>query len=332
MLLDLCNLSEYVTSLRPMDPLILLHFAVHPETSGYEFVPPSRIRSAKSSTTNLKWLIKQTKSMYRNAQNQIPNLAKLKLIEEVVSKPNPHKARHYKLTSYGVYYAVSKVPLTSVVLKSLIRYYNKHPLFQYFVYPWIRNNTLLSISADSTFFFSQLSTYLVYCLDIVKNTIDDLNLIQENYVWEDIRTGSKDAEGLCKFLSRQFGWDWLRNATIMKINRDIIEIRGSGSNFISIKLVNGKAFVSYKGKQCVELPVNEFIFKLMVRQPRHLNEEYIKQFVKTHHGVIRQLIFSIISDESIEPETIKILIGDKTFLKAVQDTRNQFEKRSSLFL
>jgi hypothetical protein len=224
------------------------------------------------------------------------------------------------------------VPLTSVVLKSLLRYYNKHPLFQYFVYPWIRNNTLLSISTDSTFFFSQLSTYLLYCLGAIKNTIDDLDLTQENFIWEDIRTGSKDAEGLCKFLSWQFGWDWLGNAIIEKINRDIIEIRGSGSNFVSIKLVNGKATVSYKGKLWAELPVSKYFFKLIVRQPRHLNEDHIKQFVKTHYGVIRRLIISIISDESIEPETIKILEGDKTFLKAVQNARNQFEKRCSLFL
>jgi hypothetical protein len=97
MLLDLCNLSEYVSSLKPMDTLLLLHFAVRPETCAYEFAEPSRIRSAKSSTTNMRWLVKQTKSMYRDAQNQTPKLAKLGLIEEVISKSSPHKATYYNL-------------------------------------------------------------------------------------------------------------------------------------------------------------------------------------------------------------------------------------------
>jgi hypothetical protein len=332
MLLDLCDLSEYVSSLKPMDPLILLHFAVQPETSAYEFADPSRIRSAKSAIKNVKWLVKQSKSMYRDAQNQTRKLTKLKLIEEVVGPQSSHKAKHYKLTTYGVYYIISKVHLTSVVLKNLLIHYSEHPLFQFFIYTWIRNDTLSKISADSTFFFSQLSTYLLYCLDVIKDTIDNLDLIQDNFVWEDIRTGSKDANALCKFLSKQFGWNWLHNVSIEKINGETIEIRGSGFDFVSIKLVNGKATVSYKDKRIAELHVSEYFFKQLVKQPRQLNEEYIKQFVKTHCGVIRQLVSSIIFDESLEPETTRILVRDKTFLKAMQDTKRRFEKRCDHFL
>src|SRR5690349_23957667 len=109
-----------------------------------------------------------------------------------------------------MYYLVVRVPLTSVVLKNLLIHYSEHPLFQFFVYTWIRNDTLSRISADSTFFFSQLSTYLLYCLDVIKDTIANLDLIQDNFIWEDIRTGSKDARALCKFLLKHFGWNWLR--------------------------------------------------------------------------------------------------------------------------
>jgi hypothetical protein len=231
-----------------------------------------------------------------------------------------------------MYYLVVRVPLTSVVLKNLLIHYSEHPLFQFFVYTWIRNDTLSRISADSTFFFSQLSTYLLYCLDVIKDTIANLDLIQDNFIWEDIRTGSKDARALCKFLLKHFGWNWLRNASIEKINGETIEIRGSGFDFVSIKLVNGKATINYKDKRRAELSVSEYVFKQLVKQPRQLNEEYIKQFAKTHREVIRQLISSIIFDESLEPETTRILVRDKTFLKAIQDTKRRFEKRCDHFL
>src|SRR3989442_6289192 len=264
-LLDLCNMSEYVSSLRPMDPLLLVYFASHPASSAYEFADPSQVRSARSSNSSKDtWLHRHTASLYRDAQNQTRKLTKLKLIEEVVGQTSVHKAKHYKLTKYGVYYIIGKVPLTSVVVKSLLRYYKDHSLFQYFVYPWITNETLLSISGDSISFFSQLSSYLRYCLEAVKEMIEYLDLTQDHFIWEDIRTGSKDAKALCDFLVQQFGWKWLGNADIEKSDSNTVEIRGSGSNSVLIHLSNGRAVVSYRGKKQAELPVSKFFHKLMV--------------------------------------------------------------------
>jgi len=316
-----------------MDPLILVYFASHPASSAYEFADPSLSRSARSpSSSKDPWLHRHIASLYRDAQNQTRRLTKLKLIEDVAGQRSLHKAKYYRLSKYGVYYVLGKVPLTSVVVKNLLRYYNDHPLFQYFVYPWITNDTLLSISSDSIFFFSQLSTYLRYCLDSVKDTIDVLDVTQDNFIWEDIRTGSQEAKALCNFLKQQSGWDWLDNAYIEKSNSNTIEIRGAGSNSVLIRLNDGKAIVSYRGKKQADLSVNEFFHKLMVRRPRQLNKTYMKHFAKTHCGVIQQLIFSIISDESIEPDTTRVLAQDETFREAIQDTRSKFEHRYNLFL
>ncbi|GEM_PF-2404834 len=332
-LLDLCNMSEYVSSLRSMDPLLLVYFASHPASSAYEFADPSLVRSARSSNSSKDtWLHRHTASLYRDAQNQTRRLTKLKLIEEVAVQTSLHKAKHYKLTKYGVYCIIEKVPLTSVVVKSLLRYYKDHPLFQYFIYPWIMNDTLLSISGNSTSFFSQLSSYFRYCLEAVKDTIDVLDLTQDNFIWEDIRTGSKDAKALCNFLVQQFGWKWLGNAYIEKSNSNTIEIRGAGSNSVLIRLSDGKAIVSYRGKKQAELPVSEFFHKLIVKQPRQLDKTFMKSFAKTHRGVVQKLLVSIISDESIESDTTRILAQDETFLEAIQDTRSQFEHRYNVFL
>jgi hypothetical protein len=90
--------------------------------------------------------------------------------------------------------------------------------------------------------------------------------------------------------------------------------------------------VSYRGKKQAELPVSKFFHKLMVKKPRQLDKTFMKNFEKNHRGVIQQFIVSIISDESIESDTTRILAQDETFMKALEDTRTQFEQRYNIFL
>ena len=121
-------------------------------------------------------------------------------------------------------------------------------------------------------------------VEVVKEMIEYLDLTQEHFIWEDIRTGSKDAKALCDFLLQQFGWKWLGNADIGKNDSNTPEIRRSGSNSVLFHLSNGRAVVSYRGKKQAELPVSKFFHKLMVKQPRQLNDSYMKN-AKTHCGV-----------------------------------------------
>ena len=58
----------------------------------------------------------------------------------------------------------------------------------------------------------------------------------------------------------------------------------------------------------------------------------MKNFAKTHRGVVQQLIVSIISYESIESDTTRMLAQDDVLREALEDTRTQFEQRYSFFL
>ena len=136
----------------------------------------------------------------------------------------------------------------------------------------------------------------------------------------------------CNFLEQQFGWDWLDNGYIEKINSTTIEIRGAGSNSVLIRLSDGQAIVSYRGKKQADLPVSGFFHKLMVSGLGNWIRQTWNTLQKTHCGVIQQLIFSIISDESIEPDTTRILALDETFWEAIQDTMSQFEHRYNILL
>jgi hypothetical protein len=192
-LMELFHISKYVSSLESMnlDLLPLLHFACEPATSTYEYMPPVQLESTKYSmnpkpdriiTPDDTWLEKTTANMYRDAKNQMPKLAELKLIEEVeVVQPNPHKAKKYKLTEYGVHYFVVKSYLTGPVIKNLLMYYDNHPLFRCFVYPWISKDTLLHLKWDYDSFFSLLSSHLGDCCETVKQR----NVLTQNlFKWE----------------------------------------------------------------------------------------------------------------------------------------------------
>ena len=202
--MELYNISKRDYSLSPNNNLLLLHFALHPVSSAYDFADPTLLRSARSSNNPKDtWLQKYTASLYRDTKNQTPILTKLKLIEKVTDQPSPRKTKYYKLSKHGVYYVIAELSLTSVIVKSLLRNYGNHPLFRYFIYPWLRRDTLLTVSADSIFLFTQLSSYLRDCCIALKDTVDHLDWPVDLFVWEDIRTGNEDAKVLCQLFGTE---------------------------------------------------------------------------------------------------------------------------------
>ena len=222
-----------------------------------------------------------------------------------------------------------------VGFKCLLWYYSDNPLFHYFVYPWISKDTLLNASEHSIPFSEHLSSYLHECTKAV-NTFDPLGPPEHLFIWQDIRTESEDAKALCEFLADKFGWPWLDKAKIQKRGGQVIEIEGTGYRHVLIRLSDNreKATVSYKGKEQIELPVCESLsshYELMVGKPRQLDESCMKDFAKDHCRVVRQLIFSILSDDSIDSDTLRILVQDNTFPEALEDIKTQFVHRCNLF-
>ena len=135
------------------------------------------------------------------------------------------------------------------------------------------------------------------------------------------------------FLARSFGWPWLDKAYIQKSNK-VLEIRGTESHSVLIRLSDDrkKATVSHKGKKRIELPVTNFFHRIIVQKPtRQLDDTYMKSFVKAHRGLVQRLVFSMISDDSIDSDTLKILMQDNILRQALEDTKIQFEQKYKIF-
>ncbi|MFZ0513341.1 MAG: helix-turn-helix domain-containing protein, partial [Candidatus Nitrosopolaris sp.] len=136
----LSSLSNTSIKLEPTQYMLLYHFAENPATSAYD-------------------IRKKRENDYDGTKKIIKRLKDLGLIEEVTKKPNIHNAHYYKLSAHGVYHIIAnKDRLEYDILNSLIKNYEDHPLFQYFLYPCIKQETLLKLrdSAISSHTFSYL--------------------------------------------------------------------------------------------------------------------------------------------------------------------------------
>ncbi|MFZ0513447.1 MAG: hypothetical protein WAM14_17710 [Candidatus Nitrosopolaris sp.] len=127
-------------------------------------------------------------------------------------------------------------------------------------------------------------------------------------------------------MAQTFGRPWLDKADIQK-SKDVLEVRG-----VLIRLSDDT--MSYKDKQ-VKVPVTESFDRhspiLIVQKPRQLDETYMQSFAKDHRGLIQRLVFSMVSDDSVDSDTLRILAQDDTSREALEDTRTQFEQRYNIF-
>jgi hypothetical protein len=341
LLMELCDMAKYVSSLelKPKHYQLLLQFAVYPSTSAYEYARPVPLPS--DAKRGDKWLSKDSGREYKDAKNQIPKLIELKLIERVPEHPRLSRAKKYKLTKNGVYIVIAP-QLTPSLLSNLLMDYDDHPMFRFFLYPLISVDTLSRLTGVSRgFIFRYLCSYLHDCCEEVEaanNYIEVEDVNKDLFVWEDIRTGNEGAKALCDFLADKFGWTWLAEAKIQKSDDKVLEIEGTGYRHVLIRLSEDrkKVNVSYKGKKEIELTVVDFFDEalhhaLLVQKSRRLDESYIKQFAKDHYKLVQRLLFSIVSDESVDSDAVRVLVEDNTFREALEDVKVQFDQKYNRF-
>ena len=171
---ELCNTAKYVSFLKKLkstkkrsasDYMLLLHFAVYPATSAYNYTTPLSLQSTRSSASLSEdtWLDKSCRSEYKDAKNQIPRLIKLGLIEQL-DQPNVHKAKKCRLTKFGVYFVVESL-LTPALFRNLLMGYGDDPIFRFFIYPLLNQDTLLRLRDDHGTFLSLMCSYLHSCCE-----------------------------------------------------------------------------------------------------------------------------------------------------------------------
>ncbi|MDP9289187.1 MAG: hypothetical protein M3P08_13455 [Thermoproteota archaeon] len=266
------------------------------------------------------------------------------LTEDVPKTNNIHKAKCSKLSEKGIYYLIANNSgLPYGVLKSLLKNYGDHLLFHYFLYPYIKPDTLLKIR-DSAI-FSHTFSYLHDCCKTVQETLYMIshtynqkngNLTRQLFSWDNIPNSDQDKEVLRYFLKQRFKWNWLDNAEIRKTEdgNSISVSYGLNSLLISLNKEKTKATLSFRGKKQLEFIVKEskvWTFEVLIIS---LEEIHMRIFQTSIHTYVQQLIFSLLSNYGPErgsiSAAIQFLYQDKRFMVALRETKDQFDKRYSL--
>jgi hypothetical protein len=176
-----------------IDPLqneILQHISIYPDSTAYDMCRKRALGKDKDE---------------RSIRRRISELAEIGLIERIQKEAFQHKAKLCRLTMSGIVYLILKKEIMyNNVIKGILKNYSNNPLFQLFVYPHIRQNTLLQLTSFNS--LSPLSLFLYECCRELKAAVDTINstrskyLIEQLFVWQSIPARDEHAtKGLLKF-------------------------------------------------------------------------------------------------------------------------------------
>lgn len=292
---------------------------------------------------------------YGNAKRKLRELRDLKLLErdhqridDSIKDNSKRKMRYYyKLSKYGIYNLISNNRnLQFDFAKSLLLNYNDHILFNFFLFPYIKKETLSKPEIDSVI-FSEIFSYLHDCCKQLEQLIFNINhtgnqingyLTRQLFIWQNVPQIDSDTENLLNFLKQKLGWDWLDHAVIKKPDENHITVSyESNSMLITIDKRRRNATLSFRGTKQYEFVVREltndqFAVDVVCSEP--LQVPYTKMFLISLVTSIPRFIMSLIShyNPSYLSPVMEILGQDEQFVQALQKTKRDFDMRYKLIV
>ena len=219
---------------------------------------------------------------HRTPSNHVKRLYEKKLLELVVDKQELIKgtktkySKPYRLSLSGIFYEILNtfnITYEDLIL-SLLNNYENNILFTLFLYPFMKEQTLLDCKGDSAV-FSNIALYLrnvcnvaVDCIGYLRNmafTTPDGYRLEQVLVWykdpSSNVTPNFCAVNLRNFLMQTFNWSWIDKAKITtNANENLIEILDTSNPenkaHISINKDDRKAVLRQGGIKLYEFSIN----------------------------------------------------------------------------
>jgi hypothetical protein len=261
-----------------------------------------------------------------------------------------NKARiKYKLSKDGVYNMISNNDgLPDDTAKGLLSNYNHHILFEFFLFAYIKQETLSKVE-DSNI-FSQILSYLHDCCKQLEKMIFNIDhthnqkngyMTRHIFVWENIPGEDLDRETLRRFLKSKFNLDWLDKARFGKTedNNGIVISYANEQMLITIDKRRSKATLKSRARKEYELEFN--VRELTNNQhsieeisTTTLQEFYMRLFLMSYIANTPKFVASLIADYNpnwLFP-VMEILGQDERFVQALRKTKEQFDKRCSMII
>ncbi len=253
--------------------------------------------------------------------------------------------KYYRLSFNGLFYVLMNSPNSTPedIIQSVVTHYRNNVLFGIFLYPYIREDTLMKLtSAGDIKILPYLHTYLrntcrnihefLRKLETSKHTTTDEYLSQQIFFWN--KDTTEPLPWICilflkHFLEKTLKWDWLNDANfIPDIRERTIEIRNpynpKDNSAIRI-LEDGKiAILRQNSKRMFEFLVSEtdkrFSFEVKSSRKRIdlIKDSIDISFVHTSKEQLLVLLTRIRYQVFPSSDTYHILHQDERFKKALQ--------------
>lgn len=288
---------------------------------------------------------------YGNAKKNLRKLRKLNLLERDYhtidgrgkKKNNNSKMRHYyRLSKYGIYNLISNNRnLQFDIAKALLLNYNNHILWGFFLFPYIKRETLSKPEIDSSI-FSEIFSYLHECCKQLEEMIFNIKhignqsngyLTRQLFVWENIPQIANDRENLRNFLIQKLGWDWLDRAVFEKPDASCMTVSYESRSI----LIKRDGTLSFRGRKKYEFVIRELVngqlaVDIVLSEPIQLI--HMKIFLISYVTRLPKFIISLISHYNpnhLSP-TMEILRQDERFIQVLKKTENDINRRCKLIV
>ncbi len=291
---------------------------------------------------------------YGNAKTNLRKLLDMNLLEHdqsiadsIRNDNKSKKIKYYRLSEYGIYNLISSNRnMQFDIAKPLLLNCKDHILFGFFLFPYIKEDTLSKQEIDSLI-FSEIFSYLHDCCKHLEQMIFDINhtgnqingyLTRQLFVWSNVPQIDSDRENLRDFLKRTFNLDWLNNARIEKPDDNCITASYE-LNTIMIRIDRDlkNVTLSFRGRKKSELVAREltdgqFVADVVLAEP--LQVKYAKTFLISHMGSIPRFILSLIShyNPAYLSPTMEILGQDERFVQVLKKTKHDFDRKYRLIV
>jgi hypothetical protein len=182
----------------------------------------------------------------RTPSNYVNRLYENNLLELVVEKQELIKgtktkySKPYRLSLSGIFYEILNTFNISYdnLIMSLLKNYKNNALYTLYLYPFIKEQTLLDVKGDSAV-FSNIAMYLRNVCNVIVDSVRGLRsmvfttpdgyLIDQVFVWFNDPSNNLNpnfsAVNLRYFLKKAFNWTWIDKAKITtKVDENLIEI------------------------------------------------------------------------------------------------------------
>jgi hypothetical protein len=330
------NLIEYLFSLSGISDIslnsaqegLLMYLCRHPNSTAYEI--------SKLNALN-KTEILSEKLDDRIIRRSLEGLDSQKLIE----RSGKGNSKPCRVTLTGIVYLILKRKI--LIFNTIIwvfRNYGNNILFQRILYPYISMDTIMRLIYFNS--LSPVALFLHDCCTAIVGSIESTyipenkDLMQLILVSKAAPQDARQIKSLITFLKRKFNLVWLDKAKVISENDNTLRI-AYGSNSILIELHNSNTMavltVSRKRKSR-QFIVEAFPDSNLVRDKFVMSREDSLEFVLSSIPAhfVTTFIFSLASNVLASSEDFRTLSKDKNFMKLLERTKNNFDRRHELFL